>query len=207
MEEKEKIFIAQALELFMKYGIKAFTMDDLARQLGRSKKTIYTKVKDKNELIEKVLRFQFENERSCIEGICSQGLNAIDETFEIGQFISEMLKKMHPSIHYDLQKYHTDVFQASIKEREEEIYNCTLSNLKKGIQEGLYRYDLNAEVIAKIYMSKIDIVFNPDIFPPSVISFGEVYAILFRYHVLGVASPKGVKYLNKKLKSLKSTST
>jgi hypothetical protein len=67
--------------------------------------------------------------------------------------------------------------------------------------EGLYREDLNADVIAKIYMSKIDIVFDAELFPPTEISFNEVYSTMFRYHILGVASTKGATYLKKKLKS------
>ena len=202
MEEKEKIFIGQALQAFMKYGIKSMTMDDLARHLGMSKKTIYTFVKDKNDLVAKGLKMQFSAEEQAVKEICERGLNAIDEMFEIGLFISAMLSEMHPSIHYDLEKYHAEAFQAMKKSHEMNIYQCMMANLEKGKKEGLYREDLNADVIAKIYMSKIDIVFNAELFPPTEISFNDVYATLFRYHILGVASPAGREYLMKKLNSL-----
>ena len=201
MEEKERIFIGQALQAFLKYGIKSMTMDDLARHLGMSKKTIYNYVKDKNELVEKGLAMQFNTEECAVADICAKNLNAIDEMFEIGLFISGMLNEMHPSIHYDLEKYHADSFHKAKKSHEQHTYQCTVDNLKKGMAEGLYRENLNADVIAKIYMSKIDIVFDAELFPPTEISFNEVYSTMFRYHILGVASTKGATYLKKKLKS------
>ena len=75
------------------------------------------------------------------------------------------------------------------------------NNLEKGLKEGVYRRDLNADVITKIYLKKIDVVFDAEIFPPSEISFEEVYAILFRYHIRGIANKRGIEYLEKKEKN------
>jgi AcrR family transcriptional regulator len=204
MEEKKLQFTADAFGVFMKYGIKSVTMDDLARHLGISKKTVYTFVSDKNELVRNTLQFQCDLERETIESIHKKGYNAIDEMFEIGKFVSSILRDVHPSIHYDLEKYHGEVFAEVMREHELHIYACMVRNLKQGINEKLYRKDLNAEVISKIYIKKIEVVFDAEMFPPSDISFQEVYAVLFRYHILGVASAKGVEYLTKKLKKLKS---
>jgi len=204
-EEKEIAFLQQALSVFMKYGIKSVTMDDMARHLGMSKKTIYNFVKDKNELVHKVLMFQHAGEQKHIEGICALDLNAIDEMFEIGHFVSGMLNEIHPSIHYDLEKYHTEAFHAMLEMHQSSIYSCIELNLKNGIHEGLYREDLNIDVIAKLYTKRIDNVFDAELFPPEEISFKEVYAVMFRYHILGVASPKGAEYLKKKWAKIKTT--
>jgi len=134
--DKERAFLAQAFPVFMKYGIKSVTMDDLARRLGMSKKTIYTFVKDKNDLVKKILIFQHMGEKAIIDGICSKGLNAIDEMFEIGHFVSSLLSDMHPSIHYDLEKYHQEAFQEMSEAHEASVYECIFTNLNKGISEG-----------------------------------------------------------------------
>jgi len=206
MEEKTQQFIADALGVFMQYGIKSVTMDDMARHLGVSKKTIYGYVKDKNDLVRQTLLFQCKLEKDTIAGISEKNLSAIDEMFEIGKFVTSLLKGLHPAIHYDLEKYHAEAFREVQKAHESHIYTCMVANLKKGIKEGHYRKDLNADVIAKIYMRKIDVVFDPQIFPPSEIAFEDVYAILFRYHILGVASTKGANYLQKKLEAIKTNS-
>jgi hypothetical protein len=204
MNQKEQQFIADALSVFMKYGIKSVTMDDLARHLGMSKKTIYTFVKDKNDLITKGLDLQHCKETMVMEGICCKGLNAIDEMFEIGHFIQGMLSELHPSIHYDLEKYHGEAFKMMMNKHEVSIYNCISGNLNKGLKEGLYRKDLNVDVIAKLYTKRVDNVFDSELFPPEEIAFSEVYAIMFRYHILGVASPEGAAYLEKKWKKIKT---
>lgn len=203
-ETKEQIFLSQALGIFLKYGIKSVTMDDLARHLGMSKKTIYTFVKDKNDLIKKGLELQHCDETTVMQGICSKGLNAIDEMFEIGHFIQGMLNELHPSIHYDLEKYHGEAFKAMTEKHEASIYDCISTNLNKGIKEGLYRKDLNVDVIAKLYTKRVDNVFDSELFPPDQIAFSEVYGVMFRYHILGVASPKGAIYLDKKRKKIKT---
>lgn len=204
MEEKEKEFLQKSLDIFTRFGIKSVTMADMARHLGCSKKTIYNFVKDKNDLVRSCLSLHTCIEQDAIEGICSQDQNAIDEMFQIGSFISTMLKEMHPSIQYDLEKYHSEVYAEMKEEHHEHVYECMLRNLNKGIKEGLYREDLNAAVIAKLYVKKMDILFDVEVFPRSEFSFKEVYAVLFRYHILGVASPKGAKYLAKKFENLKS---
>jgi TetR/AcrR family transcriptional regulator, cholesterol catabolism regulator len=204
MEAKELEFLEKALKVFMKYGIKSVTMDDMARHLGMSKKTIYTYVSDKNDLVSKVLSVHTESDKERITCICNRGLNAIDEMFEIGIMVTTMLAEMHPAIHYDLEKYHTQAFKENMAKHEHSIYECILSNLNKGIVEGLYREDLNADVIARLYMKTTEVIWDNTVFPPTEISFDKVYSTLFRYHIAGVASEKGSKYLNKKLKSLKT---
>ena len=204
MEQKEQEFIAKALGVFMRYGIKSVTMADMARHLAMSKKTIYNYVNDKDDLVRKSLIFQCTMESEHIAGICARELNAIDEMFEISRFVSGMLSGLHPSIHYDLEKYHGETFRKVKSLHEKNIYKVMTANLRKGIKEGLYREDLNADVITKIYMKKVDVVFDSEVFPPNEISFEEVYKIMFRYHILGVASPKGIEYTKQKYDQHKS---
>lgn len=200
MAGKELELIAHALEVFMKYGIKAVTMDDMSRHLGISKKTLYKFVKDKNDLVEKTLNLQCTSENSVICSIQERELNAIEEMFEIGRFITGLLKKLHPSIHYDLEKYHSEVFAKTMVLHQNNIYGCISQNLEKGIKEGFYRKDLRVNVIAQVYIRKIDLVFDAKIFPPEEISFDEVYSVIFRYHIRGIANKKGLEFLEKKEK-------
>ncbi|NND78103.1 MAG: TetR/AcrR family transcriptional regulator [Flavobacteriales bacterium] len=202
-EEKELEIISHALNVFMKYGIKAVTMDDMSRHLGISKKTLYNFVKDKNDLVTKTLKLQCNSENKEVCSILERKLNAIEEMFEIGKYISSMLKEVHPSIHYDLEKYHPDAFEGSIREHKENVFGCISKNLEKGIEEGYYRKDLNIKVIAHLYIRKIDLVFDAKIFPPNEITFDQVYGVMFGYHIRGIASKKGIEYLEKRQKKQK----
>lgn len=199
MQEKERQIIQGAAHVFMKYGVKSVNMDDVARNLGVSKKTLYKYVTDKNDLLRKSLACHHEHEQSSIDEIFSKGQNAIDEMFEMSKFITGMLSKLHPSIHFDLEKYHPEVWNEMKDKRNSSVYNCVFQNLEKGKAEGLYRENLNSEVITEIYISKMDVLFDGEIFPPEKISFSEVYKEFFRYHIRGVASKTGREYLIQKM--------
>jgi AcrR family transcriptional regulator len=204
IEPKETELIGKVMHLFLKYGIKSLTMDDIARHLGVSKKTIYKYVTDKNDLVEKAMRTQLEDERCAICSINERGLNAIDEFFEVSKFVMELLCTVHPSIHYDMAKYHTDVFHRGLQERQTQVYDCIFTNLEKGKKEGLYRSDLRSDVIAKVYIARMDVMFDGVVFPPTQYNFSEVYLEIFRYHIRGIASEKGLEYLIQKVKKEKS---
>lgn len=204
MNEKELHIIKAASEVFMRLGIKSVNMDDIARSLGISKRTLYQYVKDKNDLVRKCMLSKCDAEDKAVEEICSLGLNAIDELFEISHFVTDLLSKMHPSIHFDMEKYHPEILKDMVHNRQSAVFTCIHSNLEKGKKEGLYRADLNTVVISKIYMAKMDIVFNAEIFPPNETSFADVYLEYMRYHIRGLASEKGIEYLVEKVKGKKN---
>lgn len=174
-------------------------MDDIARQLGVSKKTIYKYVSDKNDLVRRAVEWQSVEERTSIQHICECGYNAIDEIFEISKVVTEILSQVHPSVHYDLEKYHPEAWSVATKNRQENVYTCVLANLNKGKEEGLYREDLNCDVIARIYIAKMDMLFDGEVFPTHQFNFPEVYLEFFRYHIRGIASKKGLEYLIQKV--------
>ena len=206
MSDREQQIIDQAHRVFMRLGIRSVNMDDIAQHLRISKKTLYQYVKDKHELVQKVAQFSCDQHHEAITAICELGLNAIDEQFEIAKFIAGKLGEMHPSIHFDLQKYHPEAWDLLERTQKTEIYQCVTHNMEKGIAEGLYREDLNIPVIAKIYMARFDAVFDGELFPETEYNFQDIIWEVYRYHIRGIASEKGVKYLMKKVKREHATS-
>lgn len=200
MENREQHILAEAGKVFMRLGIRSVNMDDIAQHLRISKKTLYQYVKDKNELVLRIVKEQTTHHRECILGICAGGHNAIDESFEITRFVASQVGQIHPSVHFDLQKYHPEAWDLLQTTEREDIYQCISNNLKKGIEEGLYREDLDIDVIARIYISRFDVTFDGNLFPGGKYRFEDVIWELFRYHTRGIASDKGLKYLIKKVK-------
>lgn len=195
----EQRFIKKVMNLFMRLGIKSLTMDDIARQLGISKKTIYKYVSDKNELVRKCVEWQSEEEYCAIAETQKAGLNAIDEIFEISKMVTELLSQLHPSVYFDLEKYYPEAWDIAVNKRKKRVYEDVVLNMNKGVQEGLYRSDLNVDVVARIYVAKMDLLFDGNLFPPHQFSFTDVYIEFFRYHIRGIASEKGREYLTKKM--------
>ncbi|MCB0428912.1 MAG: TetR/AcrR family transcriptional regulator [Flavobacteriales bacterium] len=203
--EKQRIKIIQkAGELFLRCGVRSLTMDDVSRELAISKKTLYKHVSDKSDLVQQVMKFHLEEDQQCFQELQEGDLNAIDELFEVSRVVSEKLSSFHPSVLFDLQKYYPEAWELFQNHKTEFIYNCMARNMERGIQQGLYRDNLNIPVIAKIYIARMDIVFNVDIFPADQFRTHEVYVEMLRYHVRGIASEKGIKYLVKKLQNMQT---
>ena len=197
---KLEAILDQALRLFMRHGIKSMTMDDVANHLHISKKTLYQFVTDKNDLVERAVARMHTSHTACIDDICGRGLNAIDEQYEIAKYLAGLLSQVHPSIHYDLEKYHPKAWEQFHRQKRMHIDQCITRNMLKGIKEGFYRDDLNVDVVAKLYMARFDVLFDGELFPMDKYSFADITWESFRYHIHGIASSKGVHYLMKKMK-------
>ena len=203
MEEKELKIISGASKVFMQYGIKSVNMDDMSRHLGVSKKTLYLYVNDKEELVKKSMDAFCEIEDAQISEIASRNLNAIDESLEIMKWVLSMLQNLHPSIIYDLEKYHPEVFHFMKNNRNTAIYACMTSNMIKGQKEGYFRKDFNPEIIVRIYMEHMNILLDHNLFPQDKWKLVDVYKESFIYHIRGIASQKGIDYLKEKSKYIK----
>jgi len=200
MDIKKKEILEQSLKLFMRLGIKSLTMDDVATQLRMSKKTLYEHFTDKNDLVEQAVAAVCCFHRDTINAICERGLNAIDENEEITKFIVGQIGSMHPSVQFDLQKYHPKAWEIMEQREKEDIYTCVSTNLRKGIADGLYREDLDMEVITRLYIARIDSTWDGRVFPSDRFNLSDVLWKHFEYHIRGIASKKGIAYLEKKAK-------
>lgn len=200
---KEVELVDRAKSIFMRYGIKSINMDDMARHLGISKKTLYQFFADKEDLLKKSVALHCTNEDREIKEICHRGLNSIDEMLQIMHWVLNILRDIHPSVQYDLEKYHNAIYQAMKSARDRAIFDCMVHNMRKGQREGFYREDFNPEVICKIYLSRLDDIFNPSTFPFGEFTLSELYKESFNYHIRGIASETGLNYLREKLRSMK----
>lgn len=203
MEEKEIKILQSAVHVFMRYGVKSVTMDDVARHLGVSKKTLYLYVKDKEDLLNKSVGCFLDNEATCMVEICGRGLNAIDENLEIMGWASSLLRVIHPSVKFDLEKYHPEVASRMAEQRSRTISTCMMSNIKKGQKEGFYRKDFNVDILVKFYIARIEAMFDQNLFPFEEYRLVDLYREMFDHHIRSIATAKGLEYLHEKMKNQK----
>ncbi len=147
--------------LFMQYGLRSVSMDDIATALGMSKKTIYQFFADKDTLVDDVLASVFDNDMVCCERDKQKSENAIHEIFLAIDFIVEMFKNMNPSVLHDLQKFHPTTFERFVKHKDTFLYGMVNDNIMRGIKEELYRPNLNVEVLARFRVETMMLPFNP----------------------------------------------
>lgn len=202
MDEELKQLLDKVKALYLKYGIKSVTMDDIARELGISKKTLYQHVIDKTDLVQKIVDTVVEELGEDIHLYCNKEGSAIDQLFSVHRFIKEkIIKKYSPVAEYDLRKYYPDLFRKIVQVRREKMYNNILSNLKKGKAEGLYRSDFDEEIIAKLHLSRIEGIYETELFTQEEILSPKMFLEAFIYHIRGIASEKGLKVLEEKLRN------
>ena len=175
-------------------------MDEIARHLGVSKKTLYQVVKDKADLVEKAMMLYMDFEMASMEAIQKKSANAIEELIAISGHMNQHLAQTHPSILFDLEKYYPTSFKRFENYKSECVLTHVQRNLQDGIDQNLYRDNLNIPIVARLYVSRIDSLFDPKVFPTSEFNLKSVFLEHIRYHIRGVASEKGVAYLKERFK-------
>tara|TARA_R110002167_G_scaffold130853_2_gene314507 strand:+ start:2955 stop:3554 length:600 start_codon:yes stop_codon:yes gene_type:complete len=197
---REKILI-NAQELFLNYGFKSITMDDISNHIGISKKTIYQHFENKTTLVEAVSLHVFDTISCGIGNICSLKKNPIDEIYDIKQFVMEHLKDEKSSPQYQLQKYYPRIFSTLKKKQFEVMQDCVKVNLNRGIDQGLYLKSINVEFISRIYFNSMTALKDKELFPLDNFSMNTLMEYYLEYHLRGICTEKGLLTLNKFIKN------
>jgi len=195
---QEKI-LHTAIEEFLTYGFKSVTMDDIANKLAISKKTIYTFYKNKTELVEATVMAVFDKISFGIDRICSLEKNAIEELFNIKEFLMENLKGEKSSPQYQLKKYYPLLFVKLQKMQFEITQQSVSKNLERGIKSGIYRKGIDLDFTTKIYFSGFIAIKDIELFPLGKNNMKTMMEKFLDYHIRAIATEKGLKKLNQLL--------
>lgn len=188
--------LEKATEMFLNFGFKSVTMDDIANKMGISKKTIYAHFQNKTKLVEATSLHVFESISNGINCICTLNKNPIEEIYEIKQFVMEHLKNEKSSPQYQLQKYYPKI-HANLKNKQFEIMqDCVKDNLERGINQGLYRDNININFISRIYFNSMMALKDKDLFPQNIFPIKLLMENYLEYHLRGICTNKGLNVLN-----------
>jgi AcrR family transcriptional regulator len=203
MELKTKNITDRARDVFMKYGIRSVSMDDICRELGMSKKTLYQYFGNKSILVNRILEQSFETFETHITAIGEQELNAIDSLLELSRVIDGHMNEVSLSVSFDLQKYYPEIHREYLAKKHDFASRFIRENAEKGIKEGLFRPELNIELISRLYIQKIEDLHDPAFLLGGEFSFSEVFHVMFENHIRGIANENGIRYYEERKKTLK----
>ena len=189
--------IDTAGELFLNLGFKSVTMDDLAEHMGISKKTIYAHFANKTELVEECTIRLFNRIVHGINCICDQGMNPIEEIYEVKKFALLNLKNEKASPQYQLKKYYPQISDMLLKKQFEVMQDCVLTNIQRGMEMGIYREDLNPEFVWRIYFAGVSSLKDDTLFPRHTFPMVHLMDTYLEYHLRGIVTPKGRTILNR----------
>lgn len=201
MEIKKRI-LDSSEALFFKYGIKGVSMDDIATELGISKKTIYQHFSDKDGIVLAVFSRHIEAEKSESITAQQQAKDPIQEIFFASESIRKNLTDINPSVLLDLKKYYPvswDLFQ---KFKSEHFLGLIISNLKTGIETQLYRPEIDVEILARLRLEQVDLGFDGKIFPPAQFKMLDIQLAFLDHFLHGILTASGLALYNQYKKQL-----
>lgn len=187
----QKEIIEKAAEMFISLGFKSVTMDDIANEMGISKKTIYQHFDNKDTLVHECTMYMYETISHGIDCICNQDLNPIEELYAIKEFILHQLKDEKTSPVYQLQKYYKKTYEDLHQKEFCKMQECIVENLERGIKLGLYRETLNQEFISRIYYAGVHAIKEQDLFKPELFTNRQLEDLFLEYHLRGIVTEKG----------------
>ncbi len=183
--------------LFKRYGVKSVTMDDIAREFGISKKTLYKHFENKTDVVYKVAHFELDKESNELEKLYRKHKHVIDQLYAISKFIIEINFKLTPSLTYSVDKYYHQIWEELINKRENHILDIIVDNFNTGIKQGIYRKDVDMNIIQHFYAFLLNIKSLEMYNDWATEKFDDTFNSIFIYHIRGIANNEGIEYLEK----------
>lgn len=183
--------------MFMRYGIRSISMDEISSQLGISKKTIYQFFTDKDALVDAVIDIELNDSMKDCYDYREKSENPVHEFFIAIDMVLEILKVMNPTLLFDLQKYHPAAFKKISDHKNKFLYKMIRENLDRGVEEGYYRPEINTDIIARYRIAAVFLTFNPELLPPGKHTAADLVKETTMNFLHGLVTAKGLKLIQK----------
>jgi AcrR family transcriptional regulator len=197
MENISEKILETAGSLFLKYGVKSISMDDIARELSISKKTIYHFFKDKNEIVFLISERFLQEQKDKFDRLQDESKDPIELLYGGTLQAREIFEKINPYILFDIRKYYKDAWRLYLDFEKHVMFDSLVLTLKEGIEKGFFRAEIDVQILATLRMEEIKLAFDKDIFPSESFNFKEVQYQILDHFFYGIMTEKGYALLNK----------
>ncbi|WP_282016641.1 hypothetical protein [Marinifilum flexuosum] len=192
--DKEFVQVIEKVRTFLlKNGLKDFSFEKI-KDFGVTQEDISKFVNSKEELVEKILEFERKSFEAIFLEYNFEGQNAIDILFIVSQEINDKFEHVTPSITMELEQYFPEIYAKHMEDRMEFIFDKIQINIHKGIAQGMYRSDLSGEMVGRMYLSRLEDMHNPELYPPERFKFGTIYDTMIDEFVKSIATDEGLSY-------------
>jgi AcrR family transcriptional regulator len=195
----------KSAEMFLRLGFKSVTMDDLAAELGISKKTIYQHYKNKTELVEASVFHVFDSVCGRINTVCDPEISPIEELYQIKKVVREYFGDEESMAYNQLKKFYPHLFEQLMKKKYQVFVESVSDNLRRGIQMGLFREDIDIFFTSRMYFSGMSSIKDTDMFPHVEHTVPTLTALFLEYHLRAIVTAKGLEELNQFINEEKIT--
>ena len=192
---RERI-IEEAKEQFLQFGIRNITMDQIAAELGISKRTLYGLFKDKTELIFSCVDALFMHHNLKTTEIMESSQNVIEAFFNSLREGMKVMNTVNPVFYYDLKKLYPKIWKASHERKMSSSLRFMEDLLKKGISQGLFREEIDVHIISKLFYEQTKLIIDEQVFPRNEFSISEVFKNLTVYFMRGISTHTGINVID-----------
>ena len=196
-DNKHQSILVNAFKIFIENGIRNISMDDLCRNMGISKKTLYKYVENKSDLLQRITDYIYSEIKKAIDELDKTELNAIDILLEMSKVPGKLFSHINPIISFEMRKYYPQIYERSQSRRKELIIESVRKNIDQGIKEGLYRQDLNKEIVAQLYFKNIEDFHTTLGDTMKKHPSEKIFEVMFENHIRGIANENGIEYFEK----------
>jgi len=186
----------------MRFGLKSVSMDDVTRELGISKKTLYQYFQSKEDLVLQTIQQHQLDQKNSIAPTLKYAADALQEMLGFARHFMVQLRQMSPATIFDLKKYYPEIWHIAEHSQREYIYAILVQNMSRGKQEGLYRDNLHEDILARLYLGSVRLLLDEAFFPNQNYHWDKLYREFIEYHLRGIASAKGLEKLQHYLNEL-----
>lgn len=201
-DQKLITILDRIVGLFYEYGIRNLNMDDISRHLKISKKTLYQYFKSKEDLIAQLFAYDAYKWDKRIAEIKVDEINAIDILIQVSIFVFEEMSRLNPKLKFEMIKYYEPIYNRFMQEKQNQIIGQMRKNMQKGMAEGLYRDNLNTELVAGLYVRNLVDMHNKDYCIVENITFDQVFEAMFENHIRAISTIEGIRYFEKRKSEL-----
>ena len=197
-----RMIMESVRDLMKEKGVRGYRFEDIYQKINISKEEFFKYIDDEADLVKKALDFERDNFKKIFDEYDFDGVNAIDILMTVSREMSSNFKNLNPSLTFDLKKYYPEIYQEHFQQRIDFIFDQIKINITKGINQGMYREDLSIELVARLYISRLIDIHNPDFFPPERFSFSMLFEVMFENFIRSIAKTEGIKYFEEKIKAV-----
>ena len=181
----------------MRYGVRSISMDDIARHLSVSKKTLYQHFADKDELVTLFSRNHIERSRNEYDALREQAQNSIEELTAISRCMKRDMEQLNPALIFDIHKFYPKAWALWLDFKNKFVRNSVIKNLEKGKADGYIRPEVDPRVMAVVRVELVQIGFSTELFPTDQFKLADVQTQIFDQFVYGIVTEKGRKLYDK----------
>ncbi|MAJ50001.1 MAG: TetR family transcriptional regulator [Flammeovirgaceae bacterium] len=197
--------VSVAEDLFMRLGIRSITMDEVARTLSMSKKTLYQYFENKDQLVSATMIAHIEREKEAFKRIHEASRNAIEEIHGLAEIMRKNLGQLNPSTLFDIQRFHPHAWETFLDFKDKCIQGHTAKNIIRGINEGYYRSEIDANIMATLRVEQVSLMFKPSVFSSVDFDFKQVQLQVLDHFIHGLLTEKGRKLYGQFYQEVRST--